>query len=97
MHIQQQISSAPVRKFTPVKSKALATDNDSDDSDNDGEQLRGNEVPCNGHHKAMVGEHRRKANCHVMSFCYVFEQETLLSQCPFPPKRVDRYLRREAR
>ncbi|XP_022801324.1 uncharacterized protein LOC111339012 [Stylophora pistillata] len=52
MQIQQQISSAPIGRFTPfVKSKASAADNDSDDSDNDGEQLRGTEVPCNGHHK----------------------------------------------
>ena len=54
--MQQQISSAPVKKFTSaVKSKASAAHSDSDD-DNDEEQLRGTEVPCNGYHKVMVAK-----------------------------------------
>ena len=67
LQMQQQISSAPVKKFTPaVKSKASAAHSDSDDDDNDEEQLRGTEVPCNGYHKVMVAKVRRKTNCHVI-------------------------------
>ena len=75
LQMQQQISSAPVKKFTPaVKSKASAAHSDSDDDDNDEEQLRGTEVPCNGYHKVMVAKLRRKTNCHVISLCCVLER-----------------------
>ncbi|XP_078371867.1 uncharacterized protein LOC144655498 isoform X1 [Oculina patagonica] len=52
--IQQEISSAPIRKFTPcVKNKAAASDSDSDDDDDDGNDKEGAQVLCNGHHKVM--------------------------------------------
>ena len=75
LQMQQQISSAPVKKFTPaVKSKASAAHSESDDDDNDEEQLRGTEVPCNGYHKVMVAKLRRKTSCHVISLCCVLER-----------------------